>query len=54
MRNGKSKIDGFLSDSVLKFSTEIDINTLKTELLLFPVDSPVQCCPEEFMQNFCS
>ena len=42
MRNNQSKIDGFLADSVLKFSTEVDINTPKTEFLLFSVDSPVQ------------
>ena len=38
------------------FSTGIDIfiNTVKTEILPFLIDSPVQCCPEKasFMQNF--
>ena len=56
MRNGKSQIVGFLADSVLKFSTEIDIfiSNPKTEFLHFSIDSPVQCCPEKanFMQNF--
>ena len=58
-RNSKSQIGGFLlADSVLKFSTEIYIfiNTPKTEILHFSIDSPVQCCPEKvnFMQKFCS
>ena len=50
--------DGFLTDSVLKFSAKIDtfIRTPKIEFLHFSIDSPVQCCPEKanFMQNFCS
>ena len=49
MRNSKSNIVGFLSDSVLKFSTEIYIfiNTPETGFLIFAIDGPVQCCPEK-------
>ena len=47
-----------LADSVLKFSTEIDIfiNTPKLNFLHFSTDSPAQWCPEKayFMQRLYS
>ena len=58
MRNSKSLIVGFLTDSVLKFSAEIEIfiGIPKTEFLHFLINIPVQCCPEKanFLQIVCS
>ena len=58
MRYSKSYIGGVSADSVLKFSTDIDIfiNNAKTEFLHFSRDSPVQCYPKKvnFLKNFCS
>ena len=57
MRNSKSEIVGFLTDSVMKFRTEIYIfiNSPKTEFLHFLIDCRVWCFPEKpnFMKNVC-
>ena len=59
MRNNKFKLFGFSADSVLKFSTEIDIFTKfpqNENFSIFSLDYPVQCCPEKaiLMQKFWS
>ena len=41
---------GFLADSVLKFSTEIEIFIKHYKNWIFPqflIGSPVQCCPKK-------
>ena len=49
MRNIKIKSVSLFADSVLKFSTGIDIfiDTPKTELLHVSIDDPVQYYPEK-------
>ena len=54
MRNSKSKIVGFSTDSILKLIFLLSI--LKTENFLHvPIDNPVQYCTEKeiLKQNFC-
>ena len=59
MRKGKPQIVGSLADSVLKFSTEIDILIKHPKIWTFLhclKDTPGQCFPEKvnLMEDFCS